>query len=212
MSESRDAGGDSTPEGTPTGTPGPRRPATAPKYQRSPGGLTGALIVTVLAVLAFVAFRGLVRDNDPTPVRTIEYAKVVERARADGQLLVMAPPELPAGWTATSATYSPGAAATWHLGLLTEEGRYVGVEEARTSAADLVREHVDLDAERGEDVAIGGQTWQSWSDAGGDYALTRSLVLDGRSVSTWLVVGTAPESVIRDFAESLDGRPVKVVD
>ena len=41
------------------------------RYTRSFNGMTGALIVTVLAVLAFVAWRGLWRtdvDNEPEAV------------------------------------------------------------------------------------------------------------------------------------------------
>ena len=37
------------------------------RYQRSSGGLVGAMVVTVVAVVAFVALRAFTTDNDPTP-------------------------------------------------------------------------------------------------------------------------------------------------
>jgi hypothetical protein len=185
--------------------PAPSRASTSARYSRTSGGLVGAMLVTVLAVLAFAAFRAITRDNEPTPVRAVDYAASVQSARADKQLLVMAPEQLPTGWEATSAAYISGTSPTWHLGILTDHGKYVGVEESRASITDLVQEHVDADAGRGKDVNIGGQTWETWTDAGGDYVVARSLRIGGKPVESWLVVGTAPETEIRDFAGTLKG-------
>jgi hypothetical protein len=191
-------------------SPDPTPRASGPgRYQRTSGGLVGAMLVTVLAVLAFVAFRAVTTDKEPTPVRAVDYVSVVSSAREDGRLVVVAPERLPLGWKATSATYDGGASPTWHLGTLTDGGKYVGIEEGRSSIEDLVGEHVDADAERGEDVTIGGETWQTWADTGGDYAVARSLVEDGETVESWLVVGTAARDEIHDFAASLEG-PVRV--
>lgn len=198
MSESQEAGPARAPVIASGGGAGGR-------YSRTSGGLVGAMLVTVLAVVAFAGFRSLFRDNDPTPVRSVDYAATVRSARAEEKLLVVAPERLPSGWTATSATYTDGATPTWHLGILTEERRYVGVEESGSSIADLASEHVDPDARRGKDVTIAGRRWQTWTDSGGDYAVARSLTMGGRSVESWLVVGTAPEKEIRDFAATLRG-------
>ena len=185
----------------------PEAPAGRARYERSFGGLVGAMLVTVLAVVVFAAIRAVTSDQEPIPVRAVDYSAEVTRARADKQLVVMAPEQLPLGWKATSATYRDGVSASWHLGTLTDDRKYVGVEEARVSIKDLVEEHVDTKADRGEDVTIGGEAWQTWTDAGGDYALARSLQDGEATVESVLVVGTAPEDEIREFAASLqDGR------
>ncbi len=176
------------------------------RYERSFGGLVGAMLVTVLAVVAFAAIRAVTSDEQPIAVRAVNYSAEVTRAREDKQLVVMAPDRLPLGWKATSATYEGGASASWHLGSLTDDRDYVGVEEARASIKDLVEEHVDTKAERGDDVTIEGETWQTWTDAGGDYALARSLT-SAATVESVVVVGTAPAAEIRDFAGSLKGAP-----
>ncbi len=176
------------------------------RYERSFGGLVGAMLVTVLAVVAFAAFRTVTSDKEPIPVRAVDYTAEVTRAREDKQLVVMAPDRLPLGWKATSATYTGGVSATWHLGTLTDDRDYVGLEEAGASIKDLVEEHVDTTAKRGEDVTIGGETWQTWTDSGGDYAVARSLQ-GAATVESVLVVGTAPEDEIREFAGSLKGPP-----
>jgi Protein of unknown function (DUF4245) len=162
------------------------------------------MLVTVLAVIAFVAFRAVTGDKEPTKLRAVDYEAVVARARADKQLLVLAPERLPLGWKATSASYTSGASPSWHLGILTDDSKYVGVEEAESSIEDLAKEHVDADAERGNDVTIGTETWQTWTDAGGDYAVARSLRPGDSTVESWLVVGTADAGEIRAFAGTLD--------
>jgi hypothetical protein len=175
------------------------------RYQRTSGGLVGAMLVTVLAVLAFAAFRAVTSETEPTPVRAVDYATTVTSARAENRLLVLAPERLPLGWKATSATYAGGTAPTWHLGTLTADGDYVGIEEARAGVEDMVEEHVDVDAERGEDVTVAGETWQSWTDAGGDYALARALDGPEGVPESVLVVGSAPADEVRDLAGSLAG-------
>ncbi len=180
-------------------------PTANRRYPRSSAGLVGAMLVTVLFVLAVVAFRALTRNNEPTPVRAVDYPVVVKAARAEKSLLVLAPDRLPLGWKATSATFTSGVSPTWHLGILTDKRKYVGLEEARSSIEDLAKEYVDPSAERGSDVTIDGQTWQTWTDDGGDYAVARSLKLAGASAESVLVVGTAPEAQIRTFAGSLKG-------
>ncbi len=178
-------------------------PRTGPgRYQRSTGGLLGALIVTVLAVVAFSLFRGLTRDNQPTPVRAVDYLAVVTAARADADLRLLAPARLPIGWKATSASYDP-AEERWHLGLLTDREDYVGVEESRQSAEALVRTYVDKSATRGEDVTIDAQAWQVWTDSEGDYGVVGLVDPERADSGTVLVVGTAPEDEIRDLAGSL---------
>lgn len=177
-----------------------------PRYRRTSGGLVAALVITVGAVLAFVAFRGLIRDNEPTPVRTVDYARTVKMGRQQGQLAMLAPTRLPRGWRATSAAYVPGPAPTWHLGLLTAAEKYVGVEEARATVDDMVRQHVDENATRGGSVQLGGARWQVWRDSGGDYAVVRSLRGPKREQETVLVVGSAPESQVRELAATLHGR------
>jgi len=176
------------------------------RYQRSSGGLIGALIVTVGAVVAFVVFRALTSDDEPTPVRAIDYSAAVQGARTDGKLTVLAPDRLPLGWKATSATYTRGVSPTWHLGMLTDDTKYVGVEEARESIDDLVEEHVDENAQRGKDVTIGAEKWQTWTDSEGDYAVARALDGPKGAEESVLVVGSAPDREVRQIAESLTER------
>lgn len=181
----------------PAGRPG--------RYRRTPGGLTGALVVTVVAVVAFAGVRSLVMPDREVERRSVDWQAQVEAGRADDRLSIQAPRELPADWVATAAEYT--AAPSWQLALLTDDERYVGVYERPASTEDLVEEHVDEAAEQGEDIELGGVTWETWTDAGGDYAVVREgSPVEGVGVAV-LVVGSAPPTVVRDLAAVLEPAP-----
>ena len=168
------------------------------RYQRSVPGMVGAMLVLVLVVGAFVTLREVYRDEPANPVRAVDYTKPAEYARGEAEFDLMAPATVPKGWMATNVRFVNGRDQSWHLSFLTEEGRYVGLKQQDQSADGMVEEFVDEEAEQGEDVVIRGQTWQSWSDPGGDLALVR----EGRDVTT-LVLGTASPDVLEEFVRSL---------
>ena len=168
------------------------------RYQRSFAGMIGAMLVLLGAVAAFVLFRDAVRDEPETPVRAIDYERPAEYAAEQASFDLVAPRELPEGWKATSVRYTPGRAESWHIGFLTDEGRYIGLEQADELLSTMVRDHVDEDAVQGDDVEIDGETWQGWTDEGGDTALVR----EERDLVT-LVVGTADRDTLVEFVRSL---------
>lgn len=180
---------------------------TAARPPRSAGAMAAALVVVVLLVVGVVWFRS--SGEEDTPVRTVDWAAWVKAGRAEQQLMVFAPTALPKGWRATSVEYAGGTGAHWHLGMLTDTGKYVGIEESRDSTKDLVEQFVDENAVVGKDVEVGGQSWQTWTDSGGDYALVRSIEIGGASSESVLVVGSASPAAVREFAASLTGGTVK---
>jgi Protein of unknown function (DUF4245) len=169
----------------------------AGRYQRSAAGMVGAMIVLVLVVAAFVLFRDLNRSEPASPVQPVDYQETLGFAQDAVGFALLAPPSLPDGWRATSATFVPEP-PRWHLGVLTDENRYIGLEQSRSSVDRMVETYVDREAVKGRPVQVAGETWQTWTDDGGDTALTR--VQDGVAV---LVVGTPELAVLVDYAESL---------
>lgn len=167
------------------------------KYQRSTGGLIGALIVSVVVVVGFVLLRDLGRDEVETPVKEVDYQRVLEFTRDQVDFDPLAPASLPEGWRATSARMTPAPAA-WHLGVLTDQDRYIGLEQSRSSEENMVRRYVDEEAAEGDPVTIDGETWRTWTDEGGDNALSR--VSDGVAV---VVVGTPDQDLLAEYAGSL---------
>ncbi|WP_183407911.1 DUF4245 family protein [Nocardioides marmoriginsengisoli] len=175
--------------------------STSPYAQRSYAGMIGAMIVAVVVAGGWYLIG---RPNDDVkPIVGVEWTPQVRAARADGALLIYAPDALPTGWKAREARYLTGSEPSWHLAILTAEGKYVGIDESRLSVAKLVAENVDKNADQGRDVTINGEVWQSWTDSGGDYALTRSVEQGQLVVDSVIVFGSAPDQEIIDFAKTL---------
>lgn len=169
------------------------------KYQRSVSGMVGAMVVLVLVVLAFVAFRSLVRDEPASTVRAVDYQEVAAFQADQVDFELAAPTELPAGWVATNAELVEGERPTWQMAMLTQDNRYVGLFQADREIDNMVEDHVDEQAVQGEDTVIDGEAWQTWTDEGGDIAIARR---DGNT--TTLVVGTQSADVLVAFVSLLE--------
>lgn len=200
-------------EAPPTGPePGPSTRTTSPsgrpgRYQRSTNGLVGALLVTVLAILVFVGVRALNRDQPEIEPTAVDYLSAAQGAQQNG-LDVVYPATLPDGWIADSVHLTPGDRPSWGIGMLTDEGRFVGVRQADDDLEDLLHTYVDENPTEGDPVtlpgSVGSGEWRTFSDSGGDAALATEL---GHQ---WvLVYGSADESDLRDVAEGLTTDPVR---
>ena len=157
--------------------------------------MIGAMLVLLGVIAAFVVFRDVNRNDPASPVPTVDYQKTLRYAQADFRLL--APARLPAGWRATSVDFVPDP-TRWHLGLLTDQQGYVGLEQSHSPVREMVTSYVDRNAAAGQPVRIDGASWRSWTDQGGDTALTR---VEG-GVTT-LVVGTPGRDVLVRFVKTL---------
>lgn len=169
----------------------------AGRYQRSAGGMIGAMLVLVVGIVAFVLVRDLNRDTPGSPVEAVDYARTAAYAQEQATFEVLAPEELPKGWKATTVRFVPDP-SRWHLGVLTDRGKYVGLEQAESSVASMVSTYVDQVTTRGKPVTIDGETWASRSDSGGDTALVRRA-----GDLTTLVVTTADVDLLVDYINSL---------
>lgn len=163
--------------------------------------MIGAMLVLLAVIAGFLVIRELGRTTPETPVRAVDYVESAEYARSQASFDVVAPESLPDGWRATSARYTPAPAERWHLGVLTDEERYVGLEQGPRPEGPMVEEYVDEAAARGEQVRVDGaggvEQWTSYTDDG-DLALVRH-----EGGVTTLVVGTVDQELLVDYAESL---------
>jgi Protein of unknown function (DUF4245) len=169
------------------------------RYQRSTGGLVGAMVVLVAVVLLYAGLQALKSDPPSSAVRAVDYAGDVPAARKAADFALVAPPRLPGGWRATTVSFSGSPGAHWHLGVLTDQGRYVGLEQGDEPVRALVDKYVDDAATRGRPVDVAGRPWATYTDADGDLALVRRV---GRT--TTLVVGhDVPRSDLVSYTAGL---------
>lgn len=154
--------------------------------------MAGAMLITLLALAAFVGFRALNRADLDVPPVSVDYLAVAGRAQ-EGDLRPVYPRTLPDGWFANSAEASPVARnPVWGMGMLTDAGRFVGIQQADESVDSLLETYVDDSPEaRGEvEVADSVATqWQVFVDDAGDTAYAAEV-----GEATVIVYGSAPEA------------------
>jgi hypothetical protein len=167
-------------------------------------GMLGALIVTVLVILAFVGFRALNRSDLDVEPEHVDYLAQVRYAQQAGSQVVY-PARLPRGWYATNVTFSPGHPTAFELSMLTPDDEYVGLVQSPESAAELLSTYVDPHPRSGPPVTVDGSVatrWDSWRDSGGDSAL-----VSRRGQESILVFGSVPSAALQELAASLTTRP-----
>ena len=109
------------------------------------------------------------------------------------------------GWVATSVDLAAGDDPRWGLGLLSDDGDFVGVRQEDTSVEELVRTYVDEDAVPGEAVTFDSpvaREWGTWTDESGDIGYTTELGDDAV-----LVYGSAPAADIEELLLDLRVTP-----
>jgi len=180
-----------------------RSEGSGSRYQRSFSGMVGAMIVTLVVIAAFVLFRALNREELEVRPEQVDWQGSVKYIQSQGGA-VWYPSAQPAGWTATSAEYKPGARALWDIGFLTDDGEFVGLHEEDASVDELISELVDEDATEGDEVVLAEVTWRSFTDDGGDYGLATE-----HGSETVVVYGSEDPEVIRDLAASLTTEPLR---
>ena len=161
------------------------------------------MLRSMAVVLAFVgAFSLLTLLNRPevdSPVRTVDYTAQLSAARQTAPYDVLAPTPRPPGWRATSV-YAEGDSQqfSWHIGFLTGEGQYVGLEQSNADPAEFLASKAEGSTADGR-MEIAGSSWQRRIDpVDGDRSLV--LVTDDMTV---VVTGTVDYSVLAGFAASL---------
>ena len=160
----------------------------------SMGDILRSVSVLVLVVLAIWGFSKLFSQKPDSPTPSVDYASTVKSARPAADFPLLAPTSLPAAWKATSVRFSP---QSWHLGVLTKAGNYIGLEQAKISVDRAVDEFAKGSKTAGT-TRIGSQTWELRK--GPKDAITYVRAEAGL---TTLVTGDAPRTVVENYVSSL---------
>lgn len=160
----------------------------------SMGDILRSIAVLAVLILALYGFGKLFTQTPEAPTRTIEYASTVASARSAADFALLASDALPTGWKATSARFSP---QSWHLGVLTADRDYIGLEQVKVSVDRAVDEFAKGSRSAGT-TEIGAETWDVRKGPGGDITLVRR-----EAGLTTLVTGDAPRRVVETYVSSL---------
>lgn len=157
-------GGVSTATGPQPGVPGqsqPPQPQQPPAPARRGRGTWVDMLRTMLVVLAFVVLIVLlVPRPGQLPRPQVDVTSAATGVESQIGFRPIVPAGLPGGWTPNAAETRNGAGVTaFHIGYLTSDGLYAGVDEA----ASTTREWLDANTAAGKpvgEVTIDGVTWQ----------------------------------------------------
>ncbi|MFT4300073.1 MAG: DUF4245 domain-containing protein [Aeromicrobium sp.] len=176
---------------------------SAPKPGSSRGNPSMGDIVRSVGVLAVIVLAlwglGLLITHTPDdPVSDVDYATTADSARQAATYGLLAPADLPEGWRANGVRFTPGSTQAWHLGVLTDEDRYIGLEQDKRPLDDVLEEHAEGAKQAGM-VEIDGVTWQRFD--GPKDRIT--LVRETPEVTTLVTTSTAPVEDLRTFIGTL---------
>jgi hypothetical protein len=160
----------------------------------SMGDILRSMGVLALVIVAIWGFGKLFTQKPDAPTPTVDYASTVKSARPAADFALLAPPTLPAGWKATSVRFEP---KSWHLGVLTTAGDYIGLEQAKISVDRSVDQFAKGSKAAGT-AEIGSQTWDVRKGPKGYITYVRR-----EAGLTTLVTGDAPRKTVEAYVSSL---------
>lgn len=159
------------------------------------------MVWSLLACFVVVGFIAAVtwRPHEEK-ITAVDYSNHVVEGRKLATWL-KAPEPMPAGWTATSVQLRApeNSPITWHLGIITDGKKYVGLEQSDMASRKFLSEELGKTTDDGTST-INGVTWRR-------VALTErenehALVLAGTGVTT-IVVGNAGYPALETLASTL---------
>jgi hypothetical protein len=161
----------------------------------------GNMVFALLICLVVAAFLIIVtwRPKEEK-VRAVEYTAQLQDARKAAPW-VRGPEPMPSGWTATSVEFRAPQQEpiTWHLGIVTDQKKYVGLEQSNVTSGKFVSDKLGRTDDDGT-ATVGGVTWQRKILL--DRKNENALILVGSGVTT-IVTGNAGYPALETFAASL---------
>jgi hypothetical protein len=155
----------------------------------------------LLACFIVVAFLAVVTWRPKSEkVRAVEYTAQLEDAKKLAPW-VRGPAPMPDGWAATSVEFRAPEQSpiTWHLGIVTTEKKYVGLEQSNVTSKRFQSDELGKTEDDGT-TTVSGVVWQRKTLL--DRENEHALVLSGSGVTT-IVVGNAGYPALETFAATL---------
>ncbi|GAB7005172.1 hypothetical protein JCM18899A_26450 [Nocardioides sp. AN3] len=182
----------------------------AKRYPRTFGGLVGSMIVLVAAVVGYWVIQNLTHDQPEGKPVGYDYLATVGSVQGAG-IQIAYPRSLPHGWIANGEpNFTPGDRPAWGLPMLTDHGRFVGIQQQDAPLQDLLDTALPSGARQGAEARIesdlpgkAAKDWSSWSSGNGDHAFATKVGND-----TLLVYGSAPVSDLKTLIGRLTTAPV----
>jgi Protein of unknown function (DUF4245) len=167
---------------------------TSSRGNPSMGDIARSVAVLGAIILALFGLGRVLTVTPDEPTRNVDYRTAVESSRTVADFDVLAPASLPDGWRATSVRFEDDS---WHLGVVTADDDYVGLEQVAASPRRAVERFANGSRSSG-DTVVDGKTWSLHTGPRDNLTYVRS---DGGM--TIVVTGTAPRHETEAYISSL---------
>jgi Protein of unknown function (DUF4245) len=189
-------------------------PSAAPRSGRppsTPGALLAAMLVLLMVIGAFVGLRSLLREQVEVTPTSVDYLAAVEGAQANG-LEIHYPASLPDGWIVTSIEVPAVADQPWTMGMLTGDGRFVGLLQQPGDPLEVSQGQLGSGTKLGPEIDVPAVEINRWrtvegeTDVAGDDGLVSEV--EGGSL---LLYGSAGADALGLVAEQIVSAPVSAL-
>jgi Protein of unknown function (DUF4245) len=157
-----------------------------------------SVLVLAVALLVVVGVGGWFRHDTVVEPEEVDVAAAARHAADQASFPVLVPSTVPDGWRATQAEWDPSA-QHWHLGLLTGDDEFVGVDQIRDASVDELVDSYAAGAEPDGEVDVAGSPWRVYVDA----ANGRTALVTTADGVTTMVLGSLSRARLGPFAETL---------
>lgn len=173
--------------------------ATKPDRRTASLGDVAIGVAVFMALIAVVVWLFSLNRPEPDLPDPVEYESVLVAARAEFPYPVLAPDPLPDGWRVTNVQLDGDdpAGHRWRLGMFTDDGDFVGVEQSDGEIASYRADRLEGFTEDGSST-VAGESWARLREENGDHALVRET---GGVVT--IVRGTLDYDALADLVEIL---------
>lgn len=142
------------------------------------GRSLGLMILIAAAVLFLTPARGLVFPDKANKMQPVDYSSELTGWRELTGVSALAPVGLPKSWHANAASLDhtdPQAGISMHIGFVTSDGKYAGLDESTASAqVELGQVLGDSGQKVAGTATISGVIWQTRTSDRGEQAFTRT--------------------------------------
>ncbi|MFP3988193.1 DUF4245 domain-containing protein [Streptomyces sp. E11-3] len=157
------------------------------------------MVLSMAAIGAVVAciYVFIPNDDSKDPLEPKDYTVELATAQRATDYPVVGPEGLPGGWKATSVRFKGVDHQAWHLGFLSPDREYVGIEQSVAPPGKFIAKVTQGAEETSATERIGGEDWKRYEGPKYD-----ALVYEGDGYTT-VVTGTAPFKDLTKVAKSL---------
>jgi hypothetical protein len=176
------------------------------RSRKTINNLVFSLLATVGAAIVLVL---IVPRSDTPLTRQVDYASVAAQAQP-GVDVPLAAPMLPDGWGANVAQWRAGGSdgvSSWNIGLLTPSNEYIGFTQALGANATWRADKLQK-VPAGDTVTIDGVEWDVYRNPAppADQGNFEVALVTEAGISTYLLIGTAPDEELAVLAGALSGQ------